>query len=429
MLEYAEKGVVMQRFSTGLLTVLSIILLASMALAGCAPKSPQTSNSDGWKWPERIHVCAAGSSGMAAYVSWTTIMERDTGMVIRVVPENNVAARYQNVASGDMFIFSIGKDGVRDALEATPAEYALDPPTGFQARIVWISGISYSGVFVRGDSKINSLADIKPGIRWSVWSKAENILKIPRSIACGWCQLREEDVQWIVASSTDGAVRAVTEGRADIMWYFPSAAAVQEASSSPYGIKFIDLNSEADPAGAARFVAINPMYNFAPMKYGVVKEAIGHWGTVGEKYEITRAESDPDLVYHFAKWLDENYEKYRYTEAQNETRTRKDLLNGLQTTYIPCHEGLIRYLKDVGEWTPAHDRRQAQNVALLTAYVNAYSEALKQAKQQGIEISSKNTKWIDFWENYKKNVKKLPPIAMHQSLTIDAPWVAALGLK
>ena len=50
------------------------------------------------------------------------------------------------------------------------------------------------------------------------------------------------------------------------------------------------------------------------------------------------------------------------------------------------------------------------------------------AAAQGIDINPGNEAWIDLWENYKAT-HNLPPLAMHQSLEVDAPWVAALGLK
>ena len=50
------------------------------------------------------------------------------------------------------------------------------------------------------------------------------------------------------------------------------------------------------------------MYVFGPIGEGsgATPEAIGAWGTVGYKYEVTRADADEELVYQFAKWMHEN---------------------------------------------------------------------------------------------------------------------------
>jgi TRAP-type uncharacterized transport system substrate-binding protein len=364
---------------------------------------------------------------MAKYVSWCSLLEADTGMAVRVVPENNYIRRHQLVADGTMLLQGLGKSGMSDALEASAEEYMVKPPTGHQARIVWIHDVAYSGLFVRGDSPINSIYDFKPGIRWSVWSKAWSIMKVPTALLA-WAKLKPEDAQWILSGASDHAVRAVAEGRADIVWYFPSAQIVYDAAAAPHGIKFIDMNSQADPEGAARFREFDPMYTFGIMRSGVTPEARGHWGTVGEKYEITSDKSDPELIYHLAKWLDQNWDRYKGADKANESMTLADLMQGLETTYVPCHDGLIKYLKEIGKWTPAHDRRQKQNIAIVTVWVNGYNDAIKQAEGKGMKIIPTNKDWVDFWNNYKKE-KNLPTIAMHSSLTQDAPWVATLGVK
>ena len=161
---------------------------------------------------------------------------------------------------------------------------------------------------------------------------------------------------------------------------------------------------------------------------GAVPEAIGVWGTVGYKYEVTRAETDDELVYQFAKWLDENYDSYKDNYASNVDMSFEDLMKSLNNTYIPVHEGLRRYLIDKGVWTDAHERRQLQNVGLIDTYVQAYADAIALAEAQGIEIDPSTGEWVQFWAQYKLD-QGIPVISMHQSLTVDADWVEVLGLS
>ena len=212
-------------------------------------------------------------------------------------------------------------------------------------------------------------------------------------------------------------------------WFFPSSAQVSEAATAPHGIRFLDLNSDADPEGAARFRESAAMYVFGPITpgSGATPEAIGVWGTVGYKYEVTRAETDEELVYHFAKWMDENYDVYKGNHASNVDMSFADMMKSLENTYIPIHDGLRQYLIDKGAWTDAHERRQLQNVGLIDAYVQGYTEAMAQAVAQGITINPANDDWVQFWAQYKVD-QGIPVISMHQSLTADADWVAELGL-
>jgi len=380
-----------------------------------------------WQWPEKLHIVAAGNSGMVKYVSFLTPMSADVGTQIRVVPESAGEARAELVAGGSMFMMAVGKSSVKNSIEAVE-NWATEKGGPFNVRIVWVHALSASAVFVRGDSDIQTIYDIKPGHKWAVWSMTDSVLRVPRGIL-DWIQVSHDDIHWINSGTSEGSVRAIAEGRADITWFFPSSAQVYEAATAPHGIRFLDLNSDLDPEGAARFRERGAMYVFGPMTAGTgaTPEAIGAWGTIGYKYGVTRAGADDELVYHFAEWLDENYEVYKDTHASNVDMSLEALMISLENTYIPVHEGLRRYLIDKGAWTDAHERRQKQNVGLIDAYVKAYNEAKALAETQGIAIDASNENWLQLWAQYKLD-QGIPVISMHQSLAVDASWVEVLGL-
>jgi TRAP transporter TAXI family solute receptor len=420
-----------QKLKLLIISSLIVILITSL-LAGCngdsaaTPTSTATSPPGGeveWQWPERIHISAAGNSGMVKYVSYLNLMESDVPAKIRIIPESSGVLRDAQVAQGKVFWTDAGKSSMKNCIEALE-EYALKDAGPYNVRIVWVHSLANSGVFVRGDSKIQTIYDIKPGTRWAVWATLESVMRVPKAIL-DWIQVDHDDIQWVNAGSTEGTVRAVQEGRADVTWFFPTSSMVYEASSAPEGIRFLDLNSSLDPEGAERFRQTGAMYTFAPMETGV-PQAIGVWGTYGYKWDVTRAESDEELVYQFAKWLDENYDRYVGAHQSNIHMSLNDMMISLDTTYIPCHDGLIRYLKEKGLWTEAHERRQVHNIALIDAYVNAYQEAIAIAESKGMAISPVNKDWVQLWEDYKVD-NDIPKITMHQSLSIDAEWVKTLG--
>ncbi len=395
-----------------LVAFVSVVVLA-LLFSGCGGGTQTTAS--GWQWPRTLIISSGGGSGLAKYVSWTTIMEKDTGMSIRVVPEENSIQRFMSVQTGKAFLVKGGKRELGNVIEATEG-HAVRDGGPWQMRVVWIHAISNSGIFVRGDSPIKTIYDIKPGIRWAVWSMQPTVLKVPKAIA-DWIQLPHDQIVWVNTGSYDGCARAVAEGRADIMFGFPTSPAIYEAAAAPGGIRFLDLNSDKDPEGAARFRANDPAYAFGPILSGV-PEARGVWGTSGATLEVTLDKSDPELVYNFAKWLDTNYERYKNAFDTNEHMSIDALMNALERSMIPVHDGLIRYLKEKNLWTPAHDKRQATNIAAVTAWCNAYPEAIKLADSKGIKIDPTNEAWMNFWQNYQKE-KHLPKIGLHQSLTVD----------
>jgi len=393
-------------------SVLAVLVVAA-SLVGCDSRTKV--ESDGWQWPKQMVIASSGGSGLAKYLSWTTMLEQDTGVTVRIVPEEASVQRFINVQRGEMLLVKGGKSEIANMIEAIEG-HAVREGGPFQVRMVWMHAISNSGIFVRGDSAIKTLADIKPGIRWAVWSMQPTVLKVPRAIL-DWVQVKHDDVIWVNTGTFDGAARAVAEGRADIMFGFPTSAAIYEAAAAPEGIRFISLNSDLDPAGAARFRMIDPMYAFAPIRSGV-PEARGVWGTEGNTIEVTRAETDPQLVYHLAKWLDENYKRYKDAFSTNETMSIENVMAALNTTYLPAHDGLVKYLREKGLWTPQHDKRQATNQAQLDRFVKAYPEAIKLADAKGIKIDPANKEWNDFWVKFKKD-QGIRDLSLHQSLTVD----------
>jgi len=400
--------------------ILSTVIIVSLLFGACTAGGGTTPTATGdWRWPSIVYVTASGQSGMAKFASWTSIMEPDTGMAIRVVPESSPVKETLYVRQGNMLLASASKSAYRNVIEAIE-DMAIRNGGAYQVRIVWVNDLAHSGFFVRGDSPIKTLADIKPGTKFAVWDMKESTLNPTKSLLA-WVQLDPKDVIWVNAGSYDAATRAVVDGRADIMFCFPTSPAVFEAAAAPQGIRFIDLDAKADPAGAKRWQAVNRLYSFGPMGAGA-PPAIGRWGTVGYISIVTREESDPELVYNIAKWLDTNYGRYKDTYASNQFMTLDHLMENLNTTYFPVHEGLKKYLKEKGRWTPDHDKRQQKNIDTLTTYQKAYAAAIALADQKKIAVEPTNKAWIDLWENYKIE-NKIPYIAMHVNLTTDAPVI------
>jgi NMT1-like family len=408
----------------GLQVLVAILLSLSIGvigLAGCngdgAPETPtepvSPTEATGFQWPDKLHIAGPGQSGMVKYVSWVNVMMEDIDVEMRVVPEANASKVKYMVASGEYFIGQASKSGFRNYFEALE-ELAQRDWGPFHARIVWVHSLANSGFFVRGDSEIQTIYDLKPGLKFATWNMKASTLNPPRSLLA-WIELDEEDIHWVDCGTFEGAQRAVVEGRADIVFCFPTSPTVYEQAGAPHGIRFLDLDAVADPEGARRWQERNPLYSFAPMDSGV-PEAIGVWGTVGYIFDFTRVEADPDLVYHFAKWLDENFDRYKDTHDSNQYMTIEHMMLSLETTYIPVHEGLIRYLDEKGLWTEAHATRQAENIAIFDMYIDAWNASLAQADAQGIEVSPLNPDWIMLWETYKVD-NEIPKLGMHISIT------------
>jgi len=362
-----------------------------------------------------INIAAADSTGVDKYLSWASRLAEDTGARVNVIPVDGTVNRVRGVKDGDYTLTKVDKKKFRDVLEAAPDSYGAFwgyPDLGaFPARVVWIHTLSNSGVYVRGDSPIESIYDIGLGTRWAVRSDTPYHRTIPKAIL-DWVGVAHEDVIFVNAGSYGGAAEAVAASTADISWSVASSPELEAAVASSPGLRYLDLNPALDPEGAARFKAWDPyvtlLYSFGPIQKGVAP-SIGRWGTKSWTFEVSLDETDPELVYRMVKWLDENQAAYRDAHPGNYLMTLDNLVEALQRTYLPAHDGLIRYLKEKGLWSAEQARRQRDNVALLETYIEAYATVLEQARVQGVVTEPSNPEWVYLWDTYKyeHNIPKL----------------------
>jgi len=363
-----------------------------------------------------MHVAARGTSGVAKEVSWIAAMEAATGMTIRVRQEALVLNIIPLLKNNEVVLATIERTGVASAVEAT-LEDANSKGGPFMPGIVWNSSLGSQGYMVRGNSTIFKPKDLKAPVKAAVNSMKEGSTA-PILALLAWGGLGEKDVVWVNVGSSDAVSRAVVEGKADVGFVPPIAPDVFEASSAPSGVRFIDMNPNEDPDGIKRFLDIRPMYMFAPSQDGP-EHTRGTWMPTGYTPVLSNYQSDAELIYQTAKWLDGNFDKYKDKYASNRFMTLEHTLKMLDTSFIPVHPGLQRFLKEKGVWTPAHEERNKFNMAWIQEYINVWNEALEKAKSQGISVDPLNEKWLALWENLKKE-KQIPLISMHPGLTENA---------
>ena len=406
------------------LLLISAAMAATVILAGCGKPADTDRIPGSFTWPVAMHFAATGSSGEMKVLSWATVMQNSlSGPIIRVVTEPAWTNTYRDMAQSRMVLCQIDKSTLRDCIEAIN-EYASADGGPWMAGLIWIDSLADTGFMVRGNSGIYKPEDIKPGTRIAIWNDKSATLSPFRSLLA-WGGIGEEDVVWVNTGDYDSCPRAVADGRADICMSAPVSPAVMEASNAPGGVRYISLNPADNPSGAAAFLKISPLYNFGPITVGP-KNVLGTWGIVSYKYLGTNMATDAELIYQIVKWLDENHDKYRNAYESNVQMTFGDLLEVLETTYLPLHPGLVKYLQDKGIWNADYERRNEINTALFQLYIAGYQDAMREAASLGLDIKANNSRWIEFWENYKLT-HQIPIIQMHVSLTQDAVPVMPPG--
>ena len=403
-----------------LFVLLAIVLVVSMvALAACkAEEEPPVVVEEeppvveeeeppvveeAFEWPDMLAVLVpiVGSLGYTTMVGWTALLQKDTGMQMRLVPGPVGVENFRNLKEGRFFWYLDTNPQVAGVMEGTEA-YASRDLGPFQMRCFWPSYESVVGYMVRGDSDIKTPGDIKPGTKIAYYA-ASPLGKLAGEALVAWAGLDPEDVEWVPFTGFWTDMALVAEGKADITFSYPSAPKLFEQEAAPHGIAWIDLDTEADPEGAKRFLDLWRTIGFGVNEIGC-PSSIGNKGLLTITMHLTRAENDAELIYQICKWLYENYDTYQDISPTLKYHRLDTVMKMVETSFVPAHDGLIKLLKELGKWTPAHQARQEANVDLMNRYEEAYQEAITLAAEQQIAVDPMDDDWIELWENYKQEL-------------------------
>jgi hypothetical protein len=334
-------------------------------------------------------------------------------MKIVIAPESNTVNRFKWLGLGLFHLTAAGTSETSQMIMAD-RKYAARDTGPFPIRAVWAQSKSASGMFVRGDSPIKSIYDVKPGTRVADMLGYAASTEIVRAyLAWGKVEMAK-DVVLVPGANYRESVMSVVEGRSDICFGIPTSPAVFEAEKSPKGIRWLEFDPDKDPEGYRRFIAIDPLITFGKIPAGV-PSSLGVPSNVGVSLYVGHANTHPMMIHRLARWFDDNYEKYKNLHAWNQFMSRDTLMEELEHTFIPVHEGLIRHLREKELWTVAHEERNQKNLELLNRYIKAYDDAKDIADSKGMPISPDNPAWITFWEGYKKELG-LPTLKLFRSL-------------
>ena len=356
-----------------------------------------------WEWPRSLVISTfgLGSWGYALTVAWGTVLEQETGMRVRALPEDNTQVRDRWLRDGitDLTNFS---DPIVAPIMGAEGKEAVRDLGPYPFRWVWIMQASNNGFFVRGDSDIETIYDITSDTKIAEWSAPGPIAATSGLLA--WIQLDREDANIIPVASYAETIRGVADGRYDLTYAATTSSVTYEAEANPYGLHWLELPAAEDPEGAQRFKALYPAAGFGEMTTGP-ESAHGVISLLVPFMYICSEDIETELIYNIAKWFDERFDAYTDTHDVAPDMNIDNQCWFLENTVlIPVHEGIIQYLKEVGRWTSTMEARHQANLVWQGKYIDAYKAAIAEADAQGIEVDPGNSEWVDLWENYKKDL-------------------------
>jgi len=392
----------------GLIGLVTIFFLVSSFLVVCGAGS-QKSVSNNWEWPKSMTMgtLMSGTSNQVAMASWVPLMEKSTGMKIRMLSESNypLAGRWlkQNVISSYVFT----ETNYIEELTANKGYATREGGPNPMARLLWLGQVGYSAYLVRADSNVKTPYDLR-GKKFSYPKGYTSVERLNKALLA-WGNITTDDIIIIPFSDYGSHIRGFLNGKADICLCNPMSPQAYEAEGIPGGILWLDLNPKKDPEGAARFWEIVPERNFGECTLGV-ESAKSKWVITAPFYIYTSLSNiDEDLGYHMAKWLNENFDLYKDDYISNQTMDINLVMDNIKNSLIPVHEGTKRYLDELGKWDEDLELQYKDNLELLNTYYVSYQEAINLADNKGIKVDPDNIEWIELWENYQneKNIKDI----------------------
>jgi TRAP transporter TAXI family solute receptor len=204
-------------------------------------------------------------------------------------------------------------------------------------------------------SGIKTFADLK-GKRYAI-AKANTSVNAKVQPLLDAAGISLNDMQVVEFPSYGATMKALIEGKADAAGASPHTVTLKELEASPNGIQWIEIptsNTELWAKFQKALPLVSPYHE--DLGAGISKDK-PIW-MMGFKYPMITVYEDAkeDEVYAVTKAVVENYEAYK--DASPIMPRWEVSKSGSFPMDAPFHNGAVKYLKEKGVWSPAHQKWQ-----------------------------------------------------------------------
>ncbi|MDF1854419.1 TAXI family TRAP transporter solute-binding subunit [Pseudooceanicola sp.] len=376
--------------------------LALVAMLLATPLAAQ----DDFKWPRLLVIGTPGTStgSFASTNGWAPVMQQETGMTVRVVPNGAEPERYKRLVDRrDIQISSVSASEMRFQIQGIGG-YAAVPAKSM--RMIWHHNDTPWGFVTSGKSGVTALEDLKKGgLKFAQAASSPAMTDAVKVGMPAYLGMTQEEVDskitYVPTSSYGENCKSVVEGKADIAYCSPISSVLSEMEAAPGSIRWLPM--PADNPGWAAYLSFNPMLVPATFTVGV-SSAKGVPGATSNFVYTVPTDADEDFVYHMAKWFDTSFATYSKTHMLAARMSRELWRGYLDRTPMPVHAGTVRYLREIGVWTDADDKWNGEAIATMDAWIAARDAALKDARNQKVEINFENPEYLAILEKHTKGL-------------------------
>ena len=376
------------------LTVITAALLFWVLLIAPAFSAPKLPSMIG------ISTIGLGTASHTATTAYAPAMEKFLGVPVRTMPTDSTKVSFSQMRERKALFAALSTSSLGVALQGEHP-YCVEGWGPQKLALAWMGYDGPFGYFVRGDSPIKTVKDLKgKKVAWYLASPAwmlgaEGVLR--------FAGLTLKDVEMVRLGSYAACARAVVEGKADADYVSAVSSVTFEVMESPSGIRFLPMPLE-DKEGWARYNEINPLIPWGVCEKGV-KVARGVPMANHIFCNATYTDVDTEYIYQVARFFGEAYDQYKDLHAENRDMSLEKMRALLDTKCLPVHPGTIKYLKEKKLWTTDDDKWNQERLEEMNRYEKAWSKAIQEAKTKGLKIDLNNDTWVKFWNDYRA---KLP---------------------
>jgi len=330
---------------SGILILPLIVAVPQESAFAAEPKLPKVVS---------ITTLPVGSAKYGQAAAFRTVVERFSPMKLRVESAGTDLTRVGPLAVGQAEFAALTGGLATGAARGVSMFSKLGP---IPIRRVW-NGFPFVGaMYSRGDAGFKKIADLKgqripqsPGAyEWS--------LNNAGILAFGGLTL--DDVKVVPVSGIRAALKGPLEGALDATQGSLFSSAVVELASSRHGVHWFDMPA-SDVEGWKRQKKV------APWAIPIRMPAAG----LGKDQTITGAGYEDGIystptvseavVYAFVSGMYKGIEEYRKMDKGLLKWTWERAHSIEVMGYLPYHSGTVKFFKEKGVWSPAHEALQQE---------------------------------------------------------------------
>jgi TRAP transporter TAXI family solute receptor len=300
----------------------------------------------------------AGTNVYAVSAALAKLLQEETGRRSTIQPRSGSSVYLPMLQRGEVTLgLNTNIDGYLSFRGLPPYEASMN-----NLRALGMMFPLNIAFMARADSDIQSIEDLR-GQRVVVTFRANVALEQLHRGILATGGLSFDDITPVTVAGVPEAVAALQEGRADAVPIgLGTALGVQANTALPEGIRYVTLGSDESQLPAimpgTRAITIEP----APGSIGI--------------FEPIRVASVPDMLntgihlsdedaYTIIRTIHTNWETLRAELAQLSAVAAADIAPA--DNMHPYHPGAVRYFRETGLWTDAHEANQQSLLSLASS--------------------------------------------------------------